>query len=307
MKIIFTVLLSLFTFLIGYSQTASYKTHLNKGKKAFNSAEQLFGNDNAKQAIITYHQAVASFKQALKLNPSGTEAHYFLGYTYSRLNHTDGQSLVTMTLPMALITSHEFERVNKLTLKYKGQQLALDPYSKIGSEWASLALKYIYQNKADSAVWALKEGNKRGGFSDLNLSVCREMLSACHKNAILISSGDVFTFTFLYLQKVEQLRQDVIVADVSLLNTDWYPNLLMNSERLAISLPKAQLDTINYIAWKDTILSINIRNSNKSFLWKLKPSYAGEYLLRGDRILLNILQTNEFERDIYFTPRICRV
>ena len=32
----------------------------------------------------------------------------------------------------------------------------------------------------------------------------------------------------------------------------------------------------------------------------MKPTLYGKYILKGDRILLNILKENLFERDIYF-------
>jgi len=54
------------------------------------------------------------------------------------------------------------------------------------------------------------------------------MLAGLEKDAILITNGDNDTFPGWILMRLLNFRSDVIIANRSLLNTEWYPGLLVN-------------------------------------------------------------------------------
>lgn len=256
----------------------------------------------AKKDSPDYSKAFRILANQVRQNPKMAEYRYFLGYAIDRLNAEYGDEMHRLKKGMTLQASEQFEEVNRIEPIYKGEIIFLDPYAKLSSIWGSLAGAYLNRKLIDSARWAFSEGKKRGGFLDPILEFNRQLLNSCDNNAILITYGDNITIPIWYLQTMENFRTDITVVDANLIHTGWYPKYLKSERKLKTSFSDESIDTLEHIEWQpQKVTVVNPNDTTQRLSWELRPTYMERYILKGDRILLDVFQQNFYTRPMYFT------
>ncbi|MFQ6612137.1 MAG: protein O-mannosyl-transferase family [Fidelibacterota bacterium] len=148
------------------------------------------------------------------------------------------------------------------------------------------------------------------------------LLQSCEPNAILFTNGDNDTFPLWYLQEVEKVRLDVTVANLSLLNTDWYIRQLRDSRREGsadslgrelerfINLTDDQIRSVasGLLPWKAQKVQIPAENDpeNKDgyIEWMVQPTYANAALMVKDMMILRIINDAKWKYPVYFAVTV---
>lgn len=130
----------------------------------------------------------------------------------------------TLLYLTALLNHGNIENEENISLLEKAIELDpsyLDP-------WFALTTNYM-ENKDESKYKnALKNILAGAAIPDEIMDYNYNVLSLLEDNSILITNGDNDTFPAWILTQIIKYRPDVKIVNRSLLNTEWYPKIVMN-------------------------------------------------------------------------------
>ena len=139
------------------------------------------------------------------------------------------------------------------------------------------------------------------------------ILQSVGPNGILFTNGDNDTFPLWYLQEVENVRKDVAVVNLSLLNTPWYIKQWKEARpenTKFINLSDNQVDAITsrLQRWEEKKVQVPVNNDPKNdqgyIEWNLKPTFAGQALRVQDIMILRIIKDANWKVPIYFSVTV---
>ncbi|NQS97184.1 MAG: DUF2723 domain-containing protein [candidate division Zixibacteria bacterium] len=150
------------------------------------------------------------------------------------------------------------------------------------------------------------------------------ILQSCAPDAIIFTNGDNDTFPLWYLQEVEGVRKDIRVVNLSLLNTGWYIRQLRDQEpKVPISFKddyiEKYIDAHDITAlrrryWPEGKREVSIKIPEGTFQWEMSATTHlivteddpghNNFVRVQDWMILNIIQTNQSRRPIYFAVTV---
>ena len=173
-------------------------------------------------------------------------------------------------------------------------------------------------------LWTNYESHDRTG-NYVAFDYSYNILQSCEKDAILFTNGDNDTFPLWFLQYVHNIRPDVRVVNLSLLNTNWYIHQLKNDEPIIdIKMSAQSIENIQPQPWKTSTVTIpvnrakydeyyamvvrvdsTVRYEDKPEMrFEVKPTLYSQALRVQDLMILKILQDNQFKRPVYFAVTV---
>jgi tetratricopeptide (TPR) repeat protein len=257
-----------------------------------------------------FEEAISLLKNEIQNNPDHAEAYYWLG----RYSHY----IVYDTRPFAN-KSDEWSKDEVLSNLKKAVELKPDYGDAkyfLAAEHGARALEALKINDIEQYKKEFTDAAKAGGFPLHILEHGRNILKSCDENAILIVQGDMQFNTIQYLQNFEGLRKDVSLLVLALFERPYYIKLIRDGidqvmKPVSMNFSDNLIMEMHNYKWKTNDIIIPIRDNVKAtynvpdsinhFVWTVKPDVGEKKLWSGTAVLINILESNKWERPVHFS------
>ena len=149
------------------------------------------------------------------------------------------------------------------------------------------------------------------------------LLESCEPNAILFTSGDNDTYPLWYLQNVENIRRDVRVVNLNMLNSVWFIRQLRDVKPvIPLDMNNQDIEALKPIEWDVKQVEIpvpaDIREPvseavpetredfpEDKIVFTVNPTLSFPPGIRvQDLMILRILQKTAWERPVYFAATV---
>ena len=275
---------------------------------------QLFGqSENYKQLGFdafdkeNYPLAISFMQKALEADPNDKEIYYYLGY-YIHYNAYDSRPLKGYDLNYSDTVLYYFSKALELDPNYGNAKYFYT------AECGANAMHSLQQKDYKNFRNDYKKAFEIGGFPKWSIEYGKLLLSQVEKNGILFTHGDFQLNICWYLQFCENYRTDISVIPLALLNRPFFVKEIKNSELfqpVKLGVSDDEIFNMRPYKWEETTIEIPVPNDlitaynlDTNYLsWTVSPDLKGvrEYLSCERAFLLEIIESNHWERSIYWT------
>jgi hypothetical protein len=133
-------------------------------------------------------------------------------------------------------------------------------------------------------------------------------------DAVIFAGGDTDYWPILYLQQAENIRPDVTILNLNLMNTSWYMLQLMDRDpAFPLGVTREQIARNQIRPWIDTVITVAVQGDARQYQLpdsmtvpetmelRVRPNIADKYLMIQDWLLLQIINANQWKRPLYFS------
>jgi tetratricopeptide (TPR) repeat protein len=254
-----------------------------------------------------YPLAISFMQKALELNPNDKEINYYLGY-YIHYNAYDSRPLKGYDLNYSDTVLYYFNKALELDPNYGDAKYFYT------AECGANAMYSLQQKDYENLKHYYKKAFEIGGFPKWSIEYGKLLLSQVENNGILFTHGDFQLNICWYLQFCENYRRDISVIPLVLMNRPFFVKEIKNSELIQpvkLRISDDEIDNMRPYKWKETTIEIPIPNDlitkykldTNYMSWTVSPDLKGvrEYLSCERAFLLEIVESNNWERPIYWT------
>lgn len=258
-------------------------------------------------AKANYPLAISMMQKALEAAPQDKEIYYYLGY-YIHYNAYDSRPLKGYDLSYSDTVHYYLNKALELDPNYGDAKYFYT------AECGANAFYSLQQKNYENVKKYYKKAFEIGGFPQWSIEYGTQLLSQVEENGILFTHGDFQLNICWYLQFCENIRRDISVIPMTMLNRPFFVKEVKNStliKPIKMGVSDDEIFNMRPYKWEETKIILPLPEEiiaqyklDTSFVsWTVAPDLKGvKNYLSGERaFLLEIIESNKWERPIYWT------